>query len=280
MLVVGTTMLRERPEPPKSPPLAEGSGPPGGSGLRRAERAGGPFMFRRAGRGGKVAACVLNDPSLLDVLKDDVFDSAEVNETNGEHTSNDEFADKPFVYRHLSRVLRESATLVLRTRNSDAALDGLKKAGFIESQVSGDQKGSFVRCVKPKAGVQDDGGKPRIQRGNVWKLADDELDDDEGLIDEDRLIQSALNTYVERDTKINRTNPSKPRRACKNCVCGRKNDAKPAKTFLETGEPIVAPKGGCGSCSLGDAFRCAGCPYRGLPAFIVNDTTGAVTLET
>ncbi len=58
------------------------------------------------------------------------------------------------------------------------------------------------------------------------------------------------------------------RKACTNCTCGRA-DAE------ERGEPVRLTQamldnpavGGCGSCALGDAFRCGGCPYRGLPAF-------------
>ena len=58
------------------------------------------------------------------------------------------------------------------------------------------------------------------------------------------------------------------RKACDNCSCGRKEQEEAAANGTISVESLKqAPKSACGSCGLGDAFRCAGCPYLGKPAF-------------
>ncbi|ORM42265.1 Anamorsin -like protein [Babesia sp. Xinjiang] len=61
---------------------------------------------------------------------------------------------------------------------------------------------------------------------------------------------------------------TKPR-ACANCTCGRAERERLEASALEG--DVDAPTSSCGNCYLGDAFRCANCPYRGLPAFTPGD---------
>lgn len=81
--------------------------------------------------------------------------------------------------------------------------------------------------------------------------------------------------------------PGKKRRACKDCTCGlaerlnAEDKARRAKAdsdlntlklksedLNELDFTVQGKTGSCGSCSLGDAFRCADCPYSmSLPPF-------------
>ncbi|KAK3365749.1 cytokine-induced anti-apoptosis inhibitor 1, Fe-S biogenesis-domain-containing protein [Lasiosphaeria ovina] len=116
---------------------------------------------------------------------------------------------------------------------------------------------------------------------------DDELDDD-ALIDEDTLLtEEDLRRPVPLAPEC-QPKPGKKRRACKDCTCGlaerleAEDKARRAKADkdlnalklnvadlneLELDLTVPGKTGSCGNCALGDAFRCDGCPYVGLPPF-------------
>jgi len=93
-------------------------------------------------------------------------------------------------------------------------------------------------------------------------------DYDNGLIDEDDLLDfESTRLELAPPPTVDLAERSKAaydegggRKACDNCTCGRAELEE-----LEASATVVSSS--CGNCSKGDAFRCAGCPYLGKPAF-------------
>ncbi|KAK9502883.1 hypothetical protein O3M35_011570 [Rhynocoris fuscipes] len=101
--------------------------------------------------------------------------------------------------------------------------------------------------------------KPKA--ATVWKLSDtvdDEIIDSDQLLDEDDLKKPN-----PENLKVCGTTGK--RKACKNCSCGLADEL--AQEDQAKGEPAQTKASSCGNCYLGDAFRCASCPYLGMPAF-------------
>lgn len=113
---------------------------------------------------------------------------------------------------------------------------------------------------------------------SAWHAAAEAGDDaEEETIDEDALLagDDDLKPKIKLDAegKAVAAAPCPPTKsACKDCSCGRAereaaNSGKAEAAPRLTREMIENPQSNCGSCGLGDAFRCGGCPYRGLPPF-------------
>ncbi|KAL2312264.1 Fe-S cluster assembly protein dre2 [Schizosaccharomyces pombe] len=113
-------------------------------------------------------------------------------------------------------------------------------------------------------------------------------DDDQELIDEDELLDESAHDNVLKVPEC-KPEPGKKKRACKNCTCGLREmeERESSKTsaqleavkLTDTTEVDFTEKlksknavSSCGNCYLGDAFRCSGCPYIGMPAFNPGDT--------
>lgn len=212
---------------------------------------------------------------------------------------------KPETLAELCRVLRPDGKLYLgqviagdssdehKQMVAEKITSTLKLSGFINVSkckvlsLSDDFKQSLVKLCKTDTicMVQITANKPNYEVGAssqlkisfgkkkesvpsqaVWKLSamdmgDDGIDlvNDDELLDEDDLKRPDP-ASLKADCG---TGPNKKKKACKNCTCGlaEQLDEEAAKS-----KPATATSA-CGSCYLGDAFRCSSCPYLGMPAF-------------
>jgi len=117
-----------------------------------------------------------------------------------------------------------------------------------------DENGKLVIQRKTENGAPTSNGSAK-----KWTISgnddDDELIDDDELLDEKDMIKPDPESLKVCGT-------TGKRKACKDCSCGLAEELEGEKP-----KPDPNVKSSCGSCYLGDAFRCSGCPYLGTPAF-------------
>jgi len=106
------------------------------------------------------------------------------------------------------------------------------------------------------------GKKPAPQASKVWKL---DMDDDDEMINADDLLDEE-DKQKPTSESLRVCSTTGKRKACKDCSCGLADELE-AEVKGTSIDPNPTQKSSCGSCYLGDAFRCSTCPYLGLPAF-------------
>ncbi|MES1916034.1 MAG: hypothetical protein MHM6MM_007894 [Cercozoa sp. M6MM] len=160
------------------------------------------------------------------------------------------------------RVLQAGGKLrVQSSTKTDDWRRALLYAGFLDVEQVGDE------WLGKKAEAVVRGTLNKI--GAAWSLgATDDVFEE--LADEDELLLNEAQPVQVESTKLDdcETGPGGRRKACKDCTCGRAEELE--QEAVADNAP-AAKKSSCGSCYLGDAFRCASCPYLGQPAFAPGD---------
>ncbi|GMH11931.1 hypothetical protein Nepgr_013772 [Nepenthes gracilis] len=188
-----------------------------------------------------------------------------------------DFPSSPLL-EEISRVMkpdgRIAVKLPLHTLNSstDEMHSSLQKkllvAGFLEPEAiqpkSDDlsEVQSFgIKAKKPSWKIGSSFSIKNVRKSlPMIQMDDSDLIDEDSLLTEEDLKKPQL--PIVDDCSVGST-----RKACKNCTCGRAEAEEKAQRLGLTMEQLNNPVSACGSCGLGDAFRCSTCPYKGLPPF-------------
>jgi len=194
-------------------------------------------------------------------------------------------SDHPLdLFFQVFRALRGDGTFVCyeplenRTfQESDKLKGNLTLAGFLNPSIT--LSGQWVQVSAKKPAWEQGTTQsikikkkvaPQVQPTVEWKV---DMNDD--LMDEDDLVSESDMNKPDMEKILADCGTGKVGgKACKNCTCGRaeeevKEKAGGVRKTKLTLEMLENPgiDSSCGNCALGDAFRCSGCPYRGLPTF-------------
>jgi len=178
----------------------------------------------------------------------------------------------------ISRVLKPGGTIFLQqtSQASGQLTTGKMATSSLERRLL--VSGFLDVQIKPVGPSEDEyfgikASKPSWKIGSSFSIKKAtkilpklEVDNEMDLIDEDSLL-------TEEDMKkpqmplVGDCEVGSTRKACKNCTCGRAEAEEKVQKLELSMDQLDNPQSACGSCGLGDAFRCSTCPYKGLAPF-------------
>eukprot|EP01083_Nonionella_stella_P027157 74733_1 len=184
---------------------------------------------------------------------------------------------KPFSDKFCSalfRVVKLGGILIIRAPKSADFSRCLLLSGFTETEkfdVESDDTLFEWRSKRPSfemesaklsfgTNAEKTEHSPAVWTLSASDLAEDDLEDEDDLLENESQKVELPSTSVNDDCELG---AGGGRKACKDCTCGR------AEGLLAEDAP--AQPSACGSCYLGDAFRCSTCPFLGKPAFTPGD---------
>mmetsp|Transcript_8838 Transcript_8838/g.23193 ORF Transcript_8838/g.23193 Transcript_8838/m.23193 type:complete len:229 (-) Transcript_8838:898-1584(-) len=148
-----------------------------------------------------------------------------------------------------------------------ALLTTLVLAGFWHPEVRED--GSIQAILPPVATASSVKLSDLLpnQGSTEWRGAEEDLIDEEDLIPSEQLRVNDAGCGPLESGAV-----KGGRKACKNCSCGLAEQLEAEKKTNTDADSTIGTntataKSSCGNCYLGDGFRCASCPYLGMPPF-------------